>query len=111
MKNFIQPGHTVTVSAPTGGVSSGDGVLVNALFGVAATDAAEGAEVEIDTYGVFELPKADAVTFAVGAKVYWNASNKNCVSTASGNSLIGVATATAAGGDAVARVRLDGVAI
>lgn len=33
MKNFIQRGDVITVTAPTGGVSSGQGVLVGNLFG------------------------------------------------------------------------------
>ena len=44
-KNYIQPGHTITVAAPTGGVLSGDGVLIGTLFGIAQYDAVEGADV------------------------------------------------------------------
>jgi predicted RecA/RadA family phage recombinase len=36
MKNFLQTGNSVTVPAPTGGVASGVGVLIGALFGVTA---------------------------------------------------------------------------
>lgn len=39
MKNFIQRGDMITVTAPTGGVTSGQGVLVGNLFGVAAKTA------------------------------------------------------------------------
>ena len=39
MKNFIQPGDSLTVSAPYA-VTSGQGVLIGALFGIAAYDAA-----------------------------------------------------------------------
>lgn len=39
MRNFVQPGLNVTVIA-SGGVSSGDGVLIGSLFGVATGDAA-----------------------------------------------------------------------
>lgn len=111
MKNYIQPGNVLTVFAPTGGITSGDGILVNALFGVAAYTAAEGEEVEIAVVGVYELPKADTITFAIGAKVYWDTTNGNATSTASGNKLIGVATLAAAGSDSRVRVRLDGTSI
>ena len=40
------PGHTITVAAPTGGVLSGNGVLIGTLFGIAQYDAVEGADVE-----------------------------------------------------------------
>ncbi len=51
-KNYIQPAKVVTVTAPTGGVLSGDGVLIGTLFGIAQSDAVEGADVEILTEGV-----------------------------------------------------------
>jgi predicted RecA/RadA family phage recombinase len=66
MKNFIQRGDMITVTAPTGGVTSGQGVLVGSLFGVAATTAAEGESVEIDTVGVYELPKLVSAVIAAG---------------------------------------------
>jgi predicted RecA/RadA family phage recombinase len=56
MKNYLQEGDSVTVPAPAN-VSSGDGVLLGTLFGVAATDADSGANVTIKTTGVFTLPK------------------------------------------------------
>ena len=42
MKTFIQNGDVITVTAPTGGVASGDGVIVDSLFGIAAYDAPAG---------------------------------------------------------------------
>jgi predicted RecA/RadA family phage recombinase len=35
MKNFVQPGNTITLTAPYA-VASGDGLLVGYIFGVAA---------------------------------------------------------------------------
>ena len=49
MKTHIQPGHSITVTARTGGVLSGHGVLLGTLFGIAQFDAVEGAQVEILT--------------------------------------------------------------
>ena len=37
MKNFIQPGNTITLAAPAA-VTSGSGLLVGAIFGIAAHD-------------------------------------------------------------------------
>ncbi len=56
--NYIQPGKTLTVTAPTGGVASGDGVLIGQLFGVAQHDAAEAERAQLLTEGVLELAKA-----------------------------------------------------
>ena len=110
MKNFVQSGGTVTAIAPTGGVSAGSGLLVggNYLFGICAIDAAEGAETEISTVGVFDIAKA-AGAIAAGARVYWDDTAKIATGTATSNRRIGVATVAAGSGDATVRCRLDGV--
>lgn len=110
MKNFIQPGDVITVPAPTGGVSSGDGVLIGKLFGVATYSAAEGADVEIRREGVFDLKAESAGSgqaFAVGDIVYWDATAKRCTKTSSGNTRIGVAISAKATTATVVRVSLD----
>ncbi|MGU3538121.1 DUF2190 family protein [Methylobacterium sp. A54F] len=109
MRNFVQNGDVLTFPAPAGGVSSGDGVLAGSLFGVAAYDAGEGEDVECSVVGVFALPKA-AQAMPFGARLYWNSTNGNVTTTATGNTLIGAVTAPAASGDGTVRVRLNGVA-
>lgn len=111
MKTFKRTGNSSPVPAPAGGVLSGDGVLVGSLFGVAATDAAEAETVEIAHVGVFELKKTSAQAWTVGAKVYFDATNKVATTTASGNSLIGAAVAAAANPSATGVVRLNGVTV
>ena len=49
--NFIDRGDVLTLTAPTGGISSGDGAMFGALFGVAMSDAAEAAPVEVSVVG------------------------------------------------------------
>ena len=109
MKNFVQPGNVVTLTAPAGGVRSGEGVLIGSLFGVAAYDAAEGAEFESSLVGVYALPKGSGA-LAEGAKAYWDTTAKAVTATASGNRLIGACVRAAASGETSARVRLDGTA-
>ena len=61
-KNFIQPGGTVTVTAPDGGAKSGQFVKIGALFGVAATDAgaaAAGRVGELVSVHVIPRPHGD----------------------------------------------------
>ncbi|OHV26602.1 DUF2190 family protein [Rhizobium sp. RMa-01] len=111
MKNYVQRGDVVTATAPAGGVSSGDGVLISSLFGVAATTVDAGSEVELATTGVFDLPKASgAVTF--GAPLYWDAAAEKVTAvastTAGDNTLIGVAIAAAGVNASTVRVRLNG---
>lgn len=94
MKNFVQNGERITLAAPAA-ITSGDGVLVGDLFGVAEGSAASGADVVLVLEGVFTLPKAAGV-IALGANVYWNTTNKNVTTTSSGNKLIGNAFVAAA---------------
>jgi predicted RecA/RadA family phage recombinase len=104
MKNYIQPGNDITVTAPAGGVTAGQLVVIKALVGVAACSAAAGAQVEISTEGVFDLAKNAPDTLNPGdvAKV---AAGSNIVAVA-GTLGIGWVVATAAAGSATVRVRL-----
>lgn len=105
MKNFIHPGRVLPVPAPAD-VKSGDLVFVGDLFGVAEEDALSGAEVEIVTEGVWDLPKVSAQAWTVGAKLYWDASAKKATTASSGNKPIGCATAVAANPSDTGHVRL-----
>lgn len=107
MKNFVQPGDTLTLVAPYA-VAAGAGLLVGSIFGVAGTTAASGANVEADVTGVFDLAKAAGAAWTQGARIYWDDTAKNCTTTASTNKLIGVATQAAALADVIGRVRLTG---
>ena len=109
MKNFVQPGDTVTIAAPAA-VTSGQGVIAGSLFGIVTTDAASGAPVAIKRTGVCTLPKTAAQEWTVGAKVYWAAATGEATTVASGNTLIGVALAAAANPSATGQVLLDGAA-
>ncbi len=109
MKNYVQPGATLTLTAPYA-VTSGDGLLVGSIFGVAAADAANGATVEAALTGVFDLTKIGSQAWTVGAKIYWDDTNKRCTTVATDNTLIGVAVEAVAGGagDTIGRMRLNG---
>jgi len=108
MKNLVQQsGDNITVAAPYA-VASGDGVLVGTMFGIASTTAALAAAVAISTVGVYDIKKTAGQTFAVGATVYWDDTAKSVTGVSTSNTKIGVATKAAVGGDATARVRLNG---
>jgi len=107
MKNFVQHGETLTLAAPAD-VSSGDGVLVGSIFGIAVETAASGAQVALKTTGVFTLPKATGQAWTVGAKVYWDNTNKVCTTTSSSNTLIGAIVVAALSADTSGTVRLNG---
>lgn len=107
MKNFVQSGDAITVTAPYA-VSSGQGVLVGSLFGVATCDAANGASVEIVPEGVFDITALTADTGTAGTKMYWDDTNRRLTTTATSNTLVGVLTLDKGGSDTTARVYLDG---
>lgn len=109
MKTFIQNGASLTVAAPAGGVTSGGGVLVGALFGVAATTATEGEALSIATVGVFALPKLSTAVLAAGDWVSWDATNHRCDAPGAGRYPIGAAIEAASNGAGMVKVRLDGV--
>jgi predicted RecA/RadA family phage recombinase len=110
VKTFIQNGDVITVTAPAGGVASGEGVVVGALFGIAAFTAAEGEAVEIATRGVYILPKEPTAVIAVGDRVSWDDAAKQIKLPAVGLYPVGIATEAAGNGITTVRVRLDGVA-
>lgn len=109
MKTYVQDGDTVTLPAPYA-VTSGQGALIGALFGVANFDAASGADCEFDIEGVFDVTALSTDTAAVGAKLYWDNTNRRLTTTAASNTLVGVAVATKSAGAATARIRLGIVA-
>jgi predicted RecA/RadA family phage recombinase len=108
MRNYIQPGHALTLAAPYD-VVSGDGLLVGAIFGVASHDALSGAEVETQLTGVLDLAKVASQAWTAGAKVYWDNTAKRATTVASGNTLIGVAVLAVGSGaeEVIGRARLN----
>ena len=109
MKTYVQPGNTINLTAPYA-VSSGDGLLVGSIFGVAAGDAASGAAVEAALTGVFELTKVASQAWSVGDEGILGRQQQALTKTARRTRLIGVAVEAVAGGagDTIGRVRLNG---
>lgn len=107
MRNFYQTGDTIDATAPSGGVASGQSLLIGGLFGVAATDATEAAKFALHLTGCYRLPKATGNSLSEGQKAYWNDTAKNITGTASGNTLVGHVIEAAATGATIALVRLS----
>ena len=102
MKNYIQPGETLTVTAP-GTTISGQLVVVGSIVGVANADAATGEAVEVDVEGVFELPKVSGDNITAGVKLYWNGTALTITAGTGSKPLVGFATEAAATGTTVVR--------
>ena len=108
MKNFVQPGDTITVTAPYA-LTAGDGALVGTnIFGVACGTYANGAtDVELKLEGVYDITALSTDTASIGALAYWDNTNKRITTTSSGNTKVGVFVGAKINGDTTARVRLS----
>ncbi|MDR6954130.1 putative RecA/RadA family phage recombinase [Ancylobacter sp. 3268] len=106
MKNYVQPGKTLTLPAPTGGVIGGKFYKIGGIFGVAVYSANEGELFDLETGGVYDLDKTSAEAWTVGATIYATAAGV-MTTTATSNTKVGVATAAAANPSATGRVRLN----
>jgi predicted RecA/RadA family phage recombinase len=105
MKNYVQNGRAITVSAPSA-VNTGDGVLVGGLFGIASGDADAGQKLTLATTGVFEVPKATTDEIAVGDVVNWDSAAGEAT-VASADAKIGHAVAAAGNPSGTVEVRLS----
>lgn len=107
MKNFIQNGDYIDITAPAA-INSGEGVMIGDLFGVAVTDIASGTEGAIAVKGVYEIAKvASDGGAAAGAPAYWDATAKKVTGVASGNVQVGLFTEANLTADTVAKVLLS----
>jgi predicted RecA/RadA family phage recombinase len=109
MKTFVQRGDVLSLVAPYA-VASGNPFKVGAIVAVAVTTAVNGGAVEGMLKGVFTLPKVSAQAWAVGDKIYWDDTAQLMTKTASGNTLVGVATEVAANPSPTGNVLLHGAA-
>jgi predicted RecA/RadA family phage recombinase len=108
-KNFVKPGQTFTLTAPTGGVTTGVGVLIGTAFAVALQTAAVGVAFEGAVTGIWDLAKNSTEVWAAGDKIYWDNANARATNAAaSGARLIGYAVLAAANPSTTGRVRLSG---
>ena len=109
MKNYVQPGESITLTAAAA-ATSGDGVLVGSLFGIASGDAAIGETLVLTTKGVFTMPKVSTDVMAVGDVVYWDDSAGLVTpDDDTGNTpRVGLAVTAAGNPSGTVNVRLDG---
>lgn len=109
MKNYVQPGENITITA-TAAATSGQGVLVGNLFGIATGNAEIGDSLDLVTVGVFNMPKVSTDVLAVGDFVYWDETAKLAIADddTGNNELIGLAVTAAANPSGTVNVRLNG---
>jgi predicted RecA/RadA family phage recombinase len=111
--NFLQPGDVLDLTAPTGGVVAGVGVIIDALLVIALDTAAQTLPFRGAATGVWSHAKAGSQAWAEGEAVYFDDSGKVFSTVATvGFFRAGVAAEAVAGGagDTTGKVRLDGTA-
>lgn len=94
MRNSQGSGEIVDLTAPVGGITSGDIAVIGALVVVASHDAAEGQKFVGESQGLFLLPKVPTEAWAEGDAIYWDAVGKQAT-TAPGPISLGLAAAAA----------------
>lgn len=110
MKTKISGGSVIDITAPSGGTTSGVGVLLGKLFGIPVTSNLAGDTVSVHTDGVFDHVAEGAGSgqaWATGDVVYWDNTNKRLTKTSSANTRVGVAVAPKVTTDVVGRFRID----
>lgn len=100
----------LTFAAPAGGVTSGAGVLIGSLFGIALQTAAATEPFVLQTEGVFVVNKLGTDVVTVGQLLYWDNTNSRLTTTASTHKLVGCAYAAAGSGVTTVQIRLNGTA-
>lgn len=110
MKNYVAAGDTVPFVA-SGAVSSGDVVVSGQLVGIATTDVADTETGNMKLSGVFEVPKTASQAWSLHAAVYWDSSEGEATTVASGNEFMGVAYEAVGSGasETLGKVRLNGI--
>ena len=95
MKTQVQQGDALYVTAPAGGMTSGNGYTFSKVFGISAYSTPATTVGVVYIRGVFTINKKAADTFAMGDIVYWDNTLFQTTSTSTSNRPIGVAGAAA----------------
>lgn len=103
MKNYVQPGKVLDLTAPAA-IISGQALVIGSLFVVAQADAASGEKFAGLAEGVVTIPKLATDVMAEGAKVNWNTTTKQLQLATS--DLDGVGSVVEAAGNGTAEVKI-----
>jgi predicted RecA/RadA family phage recombinase len=96
MKNFVADGKSIQLTAPSGGVTGGSIYKQGVLIGVVVASAAEGEQFTLMLAGAYSgLPKTASQAWAVGDKLYWDATAGSLTTTSTSNTYAGHAYSAA----------------
>lgn len=99
MKNYVQHGDTIPLTAPNGGVVAGSPYLIGAIFGVAMISANAGDSFELRRRGVCTFPKTTAEAWTEGAVLYFDPATGKLTTTAGALKKVALATSAAGAAD------------
>ncbi|MCL2305690.1 MAG: DUF2190 family protein [Planctomycetaceae bacterium] len=102
---FIHDGDAIDFLSVSD-VPAGSVIVQGSLVGVTKLDIQAGRLGALAVVGVFDITKGNTA-IPLGSRVYWDATAKQAVTTATGNSPLGIAVQEATSGDAIVRVRLS----
>lgn len=105
MADYAQDGDLIDYT-PTSAVATGAVVVLNDLVCVAPRPIAANTLGAVAVEGVWTFPKASGA-IGQGALVYWDATNSNITTTASGNKRAGKAAVAAGTNDTTVRVLIN----
>lgn len=113
MKNQVQAGDAIYVTAPSGGFTSGVAYMIGGaapipgLFGVAGATVLVGQTGVLWVVGCFTLPKLSTDVMAVGDAVYWdNTANQWLTRIAGSLAKVGIVIVAAGAATTTVTVRL-----
>lgn len=107
MKNYVQRGDVLELTAPAGGVVSGNGYKIGRFFAVATVTAAVGEKFSGVIEGVVDIAKVAAEPWSEGLLIYWNSGSSLATSISTTALLIGTAVRTEANPTSTGRVKLN----
>jgi len=112
MKNFRHSGDSVELTAPAGGVLSGQGYVIGNRFVVATFSADAGQPFVGACQGVYRLAKDPAMATTDQQRAFWNDTTKLVKNaSASGLFMIGTCEGARLAADTYQDVMLDGIAV
>lgn len=108
MATFVQEGNAIDYT-PSSAVDAGDVVVLGSVVAIAKNDIAASALGALAIEGVFDVAKdtGSSTAIAVGAKLYWDATNEVATTTASTHKVLGYSVKAATDDDTTVRVKLS----
>lgn len=101
---FVHDGKAVDFF-PEADVAAGTVIVEGDLVGVTKLDIHAGRLGALHVVGVYEIAKGNTA-IPLGAKVYWDNTAKQAVTSATGNKQLGIAVQAASAEDGTVRVRI-----